>query len=369
MLSTPPAPTEFSPTEFSPTEFRMLLPEVIWLETDHFAQATALSHDFADETLQWQNYLNALALLGFNQWLSEKMPEQVSSLAHLSTAQLANNFVAGVCQLQIGEFKFCLIAAEHILDEVVEVPRSVIVDPELAAHFYVVQEVCLEEEQVMIRGFLRHDQLTHYLQVNNLPLLDDCHQIPLSCFDPEPDHLLSYCRYLEAISIPLPLPLAEVVTATPVKLTESLQNTRTLLSQWLQDRVDETWLAIDTLIAPEAYLALSTRNSDKNISRGKLINLGVKLGQQSVALLVTIQPEAEEKLNVLVQLHPRGGQRFLPPEVKLTLRSKAGKTLQEAQSRTQDNYIQLQSFKGSIGKGFSLEVSLLDSMVKEDFEL
>lgn len=366
MLSSPPAPTEFGSTEF-----RMLLPEVIWLETDHFAQATALSHDFADENLQWQNYLNALALLGFNQWLSEKNPEQATNLNHASIAQLATHFVAGVCQLQIGEFRLCLIATEHVLDEVVSIPRSVIVDPKLAAHFYVVQEICLEEEQIMIRGFLRHDQLTHYLQANNLPLLDNCHPIPLSCFDPEPNHLLSYCRYLESISIPLPLPVSEAVAvpATPAKLPESLQNPKTLLSQWLQDRVEETWLAIDSLLAPEAYLALSTRNSNDNISRGKLINLGVKLDQQSVALLVTIQPEADEKMNVLVQLHPRGGERFLPPEIKLTLRSKAGKILQEAESRSQDNYIQLQSFKGLIGKGFSLEVSLLDSLVKEDFEL
>jgi hypothetical protein len=352
------------------TEFRLLLPEVIWLESDHFAQATELSHDFADEALQWQSYVNALAWLGFNQWLSEKMPEQVSILDHAATAQLAANFSAGVCQIEIGEFKLCLIAVEHVLDEVVHIPPAAIFDPQLAAHFYVVQEVCLEEEQVIIRGFLRYDQLTHYLhQFGGLPTIDDRHPIPLSCFDPEPNHLLSYCRYLETISIPLPLPTTEIAPSTPAKLPAALQDPKTNLSQWLQDRVEEGWLAIDSLIYPEAYLALSTRNAESSISKGKLINLGLKLEQQSVALLVTINPEAEDKLSVLVQLHPRGGQRYLPPEIELTLRSKAGELLQKVQARGQDNYIQLQSFKGLIGKCFSLEVSLLDSFVKENFEL
>jgi Protein of unknown function (DUF1822) len=348
-----------------PTEFRLLLPEVIWLESDHFAQATALSHDFADEALQWQSYVNALAWLGFNQWLNEKIPERAISL------DLVANFSAGVCQLKIGEFKLCLIAIEHVLDEVVYIPTAAIFEPELAAHFYVVQEVCLEEEQVMIRGFLRYDQLTHYLdRVGGLPPIDDRHPIPLSCFDREPNRLLSYCRYLEAISIPLPVSTIAVAPATSIaKLPASLHDPKTDLSQWLQHIVTAGWLAIDSLIDPGASLALSTRNAESSISKGKLIDLGLKLGQQSVALLVTINPETEEKLNVLVQLHPRGGQRCLPPEIELTLRSKAGEILQQVQARGQDNYIQLQSFKGSIGKCFSLEVSLLDSFVKEDFEL
>ncbi len=358
----------YSPS-LAPTEFRLLLPEVIWLETDHFAQATTLSQNFSGEALQWQNYVNALALLGFRQWLSEKIPEQFSNLDHTSNAQLAANFNAGVCQLQIGEFKLCLIATEHVLDEVVQIPRAAIFDPTWAAHFYVVQEVCLEEAQIMIRGFVRHDQLTHYLnQVDQLPLLDGCHPIPLSCFDPEPHHLLSYCQHLEAIAIPLPA-ISTSTTEGRKSSQDSKSKTKTHLSQWLQDRVEEGWLAIDTLIRPATYLALNTRNSEPDIRKGKLLNLGVKLGQQSVVLLVIINPEPDEKLNVLVQLHPICGQKYLPPDIKLKVLSKSGKTLQEVQARGQDNYIQLQPFKGSLGKCFSLEVNLSEISATEDFEL
>jgi Protein of unknown function (DUF1822) len=231
---------------------------------------------------------------------------------------------------------------------------------------------------------MQYDQLTSYLHQRDGLSRAQGFSIPLSHFDPEPNHLLSYCRYLDAdswcvtalkeltIALPLPSPAIEneVVSSTALTaLQETLQNTRTQLSQWLNDIVEDGWQAIETLIHPEACLALNTRNSETNIRQGKLLNLGVRLGQQSVALLVTINPEPEEKLNVLVQLHPTSGQRFLPPHIQLTLQSKAGEILQEVQARGQDNYIQLQPFKGSAGKRFSLKVSLLGGSVKEDFEL
>jgi hypothetical protein len=364
----------------SPNEFRALLPEAIWLDTHHFEQARELSHqshESSSEALQWQTYVNALAFLGFTQWLDEKMPEkelgQVGRPSESILAKPVANFMEGACQFRMGEFKLCLIAAEHVLDEVISIPQRAIFDPDLAAHFYIAIEVCQEEEQVILRGVLRHDQLTHYLsQGDGQATAEGYYPIPLSLFDPEPNHLLSYCRYLDAIAIPLPAPSTEPVASPSASITElrkSVQNTQTYLRQWLQNRAEEGWIAIETLIHPDAYLALSTRNSEASIRKGKLLNLGVKLGQQTVALLVTINPEPEEKLNVLVQLHPTGGQRFLPSHIQLTLRSKAGDPLQEVQARGQDNYIQLQPFKGSAGKRFSLEVSLLDRSVKEDFEL
>jgi hypothetical protein len=55
--------------------------------------------------------------------------------------------------------------------------------------------------------------------------------------------------------------------------------------------------------------------------------------------------------------------------MKLMLLSKAGKTLQEVTARTQDNYIQLKTFKGEPGRKFSIKVTLGDVSVNENFEL
>jgi Protein of unknown function (DUF1822) len=358
----------FSPV-VSTNSFRVLFPEAIELEPHYFEQARELSHGPLSEALQWQAYVNALAFLGFTQWLSKKMPEQVSSLDPVFVEQPTGNFVEG-CHFKIGDFKLCLTATEHVLDEVVLIPQRAILNSDLAAHFYVAIEVCLEEAQILLRGILRNDQLQNHLhQGNRLPTLEGCYSIPLALFDPEPNHLLSYCRYLDAIAISLPVPSSEIVTTSATTLQMPVQDMKTKLGHWLQDRFEEGWLAIDILISPEMSLAFNTRNANAGIRRGKLLNLGVKLGQQSVVLLISINPEPEEKLNILVQLHPTGVQKFLPSNIMLKLQSKSGNSLQEVQARSQDNYIQLQPFKGTSGQRFSLEVGLFETFVKEDFEL
>jgi len=341
------------------TDLRLLLSEFIQLEPEQFDQARDLIQRVTGEAHQWQKHLNILALIGFEQWLTERIqkPKIHQNL----------NILEDVCYINIGEFKICLIATEQLLDEVVSVPHNIINQSELAAHLYVIIEVLEEEEQVIIRGILRHDQLDNYrLQVNLQPIQEGYYQIPLSLFDAEPNHLLFYCRFLEPTAIPLPV---GANASSSVPLLEYLQETRTKLSQWLEGVFDEGWQAIDALINPEVNLAFNTRNNEQGTKRAKLIDLAVQLGNLTVALLVNITEETEDKLGILIQLHPTGGETYLPPNLKITLLSKAGKILQEVTSRSQDNYIQLKPFKGELGKCFCIKVSWGDVSIQECFEL
>ncbi|MEA5626522.1 DUF1822 family protein [Nostoc sp. UHCC 0251] len=339
------------------TDFRLLLPEVIWLEPEYFDQAKNISSQSSDESSQWQNYLNTLALIALEEWLKERIPEKSIS----KQSQLIEN----TCSLNVGDFKFCIIATENLLHELVYLPKNIVEDPELATHFYVVLEVLEEQEEVIVRGCLRYDQLVNYQNQVSLQPQDNYYKLPLSLFDTEPNHLLFYCRFLEPTSIPLPV--AEMTTAA--KPLEYMQKSTIKLSQWLQDIFDETWQTVDSLINPEANLVYSIRNVDEGAKRAKLLDLGMQLGNQNVALLVKIKEEPEEKLAILIQLHPGGGARCLPPNLKLILLSKAGKILQEVQSRNQDNYIQLKPFKGEQGKRFKIQVSLGSVSITENFEL
>ncbi len=339
------------------TDLRMLLPEEIWLEPEYFNEAREISNQVETEAKRWQTYINALGLFGFEHWVSDRLSKQ---LIHRDISNIET-----VGNLQVNEFKICLIATEHLLDEVVNIPQDTIEEPELVTHFYVVLEVLEEQEEIIIKGFLRYDQLVNDL--NNFILQDGYYQIPLSLFDVEPNHLLFYCQFLAAAAIPIPV--AATTTKVEAKLLGKLKETRIKLSQWLQGVFDEGWQTIDTLISMEASLALSTRNTQERAKRCKLINLGMEIGSQTVVLLVNITEDIEDKLAILIQLHPTGGERYLPPNLKLTLQSKAGKTLQEVQSRGLDNYIQLKPFKGEPGKRFTVEISLNDVSLKEDFEI
>jgi hypothetical protein len=336
---------------------RQLPPETIWLEPEQIEQAKAMSARAIPEAQQWQVYLNALALLSFEQWLHERIPEY--SIECLDESNQSGFYI------EANGFKFCLIAVEHVLDETVQIPRSAVDQPDLTAHFYVVLEVSEEQELVMVRGFLRFDELTHYCRRYPCHTQTDHYQFPLALLDAEPNHLLFYCRALQPAAIALPI--------SPLSLTDSvlgaLTQTTTKLAEWLQNVVDESWQTMDQFINPEAYLALSTRSIEAGVRRGKLINLGVQLRQQTVALLVNVTSETAGKLGVLVQLYPTGEARYLLPNLKLSLRSSAGQTLQEVVSRGQDNYIQLKFFKGRPGTCFSVTIQLGSEIVEENFEL
>ncbi|KAB8330108.1 DUF1822 family protein [Scytonema tolypothrichoides VB-61278] len=346
-------------SQVNSTDIRLLLSEVIWLELEDFDHAIDNSKLVRNEAQKWQTYLNTLAMIGCEKWLSTRIPQNPISQPKI--------FVEDIYNLEVGDLKICPIAIEHVLDEVVTIPKYAIDQSELAAHFYVVVEVLEEEEQVILRGFLRYDELMNYCSQLNLEHRNGFYEVPLSLFDSELNHLLFYYYFSEPLAIPLPVVSPQ---SSGLSLHRSLDNTRTKLSQWLEGVFEQGWQTIDTLINLEANLALSTRITHRGSKKAKLIDLGVQLGYQSVALLVNITEESDEKLGVLIQVHPMGGERYLPPSLKLTLLSKAGKTLQEVTSRSQDNYIQLKFFKGESGKRFSVELSLGENIkVKEDFEL
>ena len=341
------------------TDFRLLLPESIWLESEDFDRAKNIIQRVSSESNQWQTYLNTLALFALEKWLKERMPEQ-----SISTSE---QMVENTGRLDLGEFKVRAIATDSLLNELVELPRNVLESSELTTHFYALLEVLEESEEVIFRGCLNYNQLSDYRDRVNLQPQDDFYQLPLSLFDTEPNHLLFSCRFLEPSSISLPVGTARMTTAEPV---EYVRASTTKLSQWLQNVFDETWQTIEELINPEANLAYGLRNNaDEELQRAKLIDLGMQLGEQNVALLVKIKEETQEKLAVSVQLHPTGGARSLPPNLKLILLSKAGKTLQEVESRTRDNCILLRPFKGKRGKRFQIQVSLGSLSITENFEL
>ena len=345
-------------SEYS-TDLRLLLPEVIWLELEHFQQASKISSKADNEAQQWQTYINILARSALSQWLIESVSDK--------QVGVEPKVMESVSYIKLGDFKIAVIAQEQMLDEVVSIAPAAIEQAELAAHFYAIVEVDEEQEQAVLRGFLRYDELSAYRrEVNLQPAGDGCYKLPLSLFDAELNHLLSYSRYLEPAAIPLP---SVTATSATDSLRESLSDSRTKLSQWLQGALAEGWQTFEELVAPEANLALNTRSVSSKTRRGKLIDLGMQLEDRAVALLITVTPEVSEKVGILVQLYPTGGARHLPANLQLTLLNKTDKPLQSTRSRDGDSYIQLKSFKGKAGTRFGIEVSMGDSIIREDFEL
>jgi hypothetical protein len=146
------------------------------------------------------------------------------------------------------------------------------------------------------------------------------------------------------------------------------------LSQWFKNLFEVGWQSLETVLGQEQVnLAFGLRSassvSGKSVKRAKLIDLGLQLGSQAAVLLVAIAPDTEEKVGILVQVHPVRGETYLPPNLRLALLSDSGETLQEVESRRQDNYIQLKPFRGKPGESFNLQVACGDVKMKEAFAI
>jgi hypothetical protein len=147
------------------------------------------------------------------------------------------------------------------------------------------------------------------------------------------------------------------------------------LSRWLENVFEGGWQTLEAVLGTtnlawsfRSTIQLGDRKLDypDSIVRGiKLIDLGIQLTGHPVALIVTLIPEANQKTNVILRVHPVS-QTYLPHYTRLTVLDEYRATFLEAQARSADNFIQLQ-FSGNAGEHFSVEVALGVASITEDF--
>ncbi len=164
------------------------------------------------------------------------------------------------------------------------------------------------------------------------------------------------------------------VTTAINQIDQTLVN----LSQWFEGTITEGWRSLQYLLNPEVQeFAFSFRGEPRvpeadqhnaGIRKGKLLNLGVQLGEQQVILVVEIKPVEADRLKVLVQVHPANETLYLPPNLRLVILDEHTQIFLEAQAREADNFIQL-SFRGQVGEEFGARVSLEDSVITEYFKI
>ena len=143
------------------------------------------------------------------------------------------------------------------------------------------------------------------------------------------------------------------------------------LSRWLENVFDAGWQSLETLSSPSTDLVYNFSHvrganglADSQVQGCKLIDLP---GGESVALLVGLKRSADGRISVRVQLHPRPGNRYLPANIKLILRSESGEILESVQAGDEDNYIQIPRFRSSSEFHFSVQVGLDEFEITEDF--
>ncbi|NEO48195.1 MAG: DUF1822 family protein [Moorea sp. SIO4A3] len=223
--------------------------ELFWLEPEDFEQAKTISDKINDEAHQEQSYRNGLALFGFERWLQERVNQLPIITDNCSVYQPEYaNLIDTVCNLKVGEFNLCIIVTENLQEPGVKIPIAAVELPELAAHFYIVIEVKKDQEQGIIRGVLRHDELVNYRESANLPQGNRNYNLPLSLFDQQPNHLLHYLHWLDSqeITIPVADTKRSVQEILPF-FAETAINT----AEWLRGEMDQLASCLSWQLLPD----------------------------------------------------------------------------------------------------------------------
>ena len=150
--------------------------------------------------------------------------------------------------------------------------------------------------------------------------------------------------------------LGNVATSNP----EVVQALVSLL-QSTQD--DETrWMALESL------WRLDPGHPAAGVRQVKLIDLGMQVAGQAIALAVALVQKSNQTVGVRLQVYPAKGTAFLPPHLKLVLLDSSSQVLREVVARQADVYIQLK-FSGAPGEEFSVRIELGTATITEDFSL
>lgn len=150
------------------------------------------------------------------------------------------------------------------------------------------------------------------------------------------------------------------------------------LSRWLQGVFQAGWQSVEALLGgtePEPALAFRSEGEEDftgAVKRGRLIDLGIRLAEHSIALVVALLPESSEKINIRLRVYPVGNQ-YLPQGLTLTVLDESGEpvvdesgTPWEVGARDADNWIQWPLY-GEPGDRFRVKISWVDACVTEEF--
>ncbi|MFP4133714.1 MAG: DUF1822 family protein [Halothece sp.] len=371
--------------------------EQLWEETKNqsYQKATEL----------WQTYLNRLAGEVFSRYLLEEPDLRETPRLWQEEKEQINlyQWVNGTA-IDLASMRLVLIPSdEDELDEL-RVPREWLELNDWVGHYYLAVQLDLETRCLQVLGFADYQQLRNwgkYDPVDETYVLgqEDLTEdltvmwvapavVPTvksslaSLSNAEAEAILQQVRQANLVIPRLEIPFSQwgallsqaqgrrsLSTFVPPTTSTPLTNLR----QWFQKEFEAGWQALEELLTPESNnLAMSFRQRQHtthglSVEGVKLIDLGVQLGHQSVALLINLIEVTAEKVQVRVQLFPSEAQEYLPRNIQLALLSSSDQVLQKVEARTSDQLIQLKRFTCPVGKGFNLRIKLGEFEWRETF--
>ena len=306
------------------------------LTAEAYKQASKLSSKQKDLEKSQQTYLNTLAVYAVN-FYCKCMEIETDLSKSLSFNPINSLLIGNVADLVIPGF------GQLECRPVLPGKNTVYIPPEVAEDRigYVIVEINEKFNEATLLGFIKK-VTTDKLFLNQLNNLDDL--------------LDEFELYPETIGLFVD-PIIKSLTTGVVSIGE-----------WLANLFEPDWQSPEFVFAAtRCSPRRSARLKDISISRAKVIDLGIQLANDKIALLVEVTKTTEEELvDILLQVLPTENP-ILPQGLKLIVWDDNSQEINSAESRDADSWIQLELEEGKPGDKFKVQITLGDLSIVEDF--
>jgi Protein of unknown function (DUF1822) len=149
-----------------------------------------------------------------------------------------------------------------------------------------------------------------------------------------------------------------------ISLQTDLTTATTRLSGWLQNVFSTGWQAVEDFLGEDGELVLrQTATPRPAMRRVKAF----QLLDQVLLLLVSVEPEADNRWGIQIQLRSDNSTTTLPADLTLVLLASDDEVMRSVVTRDQDNAIQLPRFRLNSGTEFKIQVQLGTTTLIESF--
>jgi Protein of unknown function (DUF1822) len=305
------------------------------LTTQAYKRAINFSQGQKSPEKSQQAYLNSLAVYAVNFYC--QCMEIDTDLKNSMSSNLVSSLLMDVSNLEIPGFG--TLECRPVLPgaKFVKIPQEVSTN----RIGYVVVEINEKSNEAVLLGFIKKVN-TEELYLNKLNSLDDL----LDEFELYPE-TIDICE-----------PIIKSLTTGVVSITD-----------WLADLFAPDWQSPGLVFAGVYPRSRKRKLENINVSRAKLIDLGIQLADEKIALLVEVTKITEDKLvDILLQVLPADNSILILPEgLKLAVLDENSEEITSAESRNADSWIQLDLEEGKPGDKFKVQITLGNVSITENF--
>jgi len=389
--------------------FSFSLPTEWAVEIDPTLQEAAEQRSSSQIYCRQDAYLNDICLAAFLSWFqTEYDPEARAWLSPQEQRGIGGILNGCAINLGLSSQRLVLLPSQTSDTEALEIPQEWIDIPSWVADYYLAVQIDPQGEWLRVWAYTTHAEIkamavydgsdrtysttTLHRDLNALwGNLQHCPEAttqgPVTCLESIPagqaENLISRLGNPELAFPRQAIPFQQwgALLDQPSwrraiaqqRSGTSTQSSALRLGRWLQAQTDsvmqsEGWQSLENLMgANTSRWATSFRNDadPATVKLAKPLTFSSHGSETSVTLLIQLSSELDERISVLIQLHPAEGESSMPLGIELCLSSPTGNILQSVQAESQDAYIQLNRFRCPAETQFHVQVKFGDAVIVE----